>query len=62
MAQDGGDPLGVELRGETVRFGQLLGADELPLGDLVPEERGLGQRLPVREAALGQRPWTEPPA
>ena len=56
MTQDGGDPFGVELRREPVRLGQLLRADELPLGDLVAEERGRGERLPVREAAFGQRP------
>ena len=56
VAQDGGDPSGVELRRKAVRLGEPLGADELPLSDVVAEERRRRERLPVVEAALGQRP------
>jgi hypothetical protein len=44
-----------ELFGKALRLGDPLGCDELPLGDLVAEECGRGESLPVGQPALGER-------
>jgi hypothetical protein len=54
VAQDGRDAGGVELVREAVGLGDGLGRDEPARGDALAEELGRRQRLPVRQAALGE--------
>ena len=53
MAEDGGNP--VQSLGERARRLQTLARNEGAVGDLLREQLGGGQRLPVREATLGER-------
>ena len=55
MAENGGHRGGVELRGQAVPLGKLLGRDQPAGGDALPEEVGGGERLPVGQPALGER-------
>ncbi len=55
VAEDGGDAGAVEFRGQAGRLGDSLGGDQPAHGDVLAEEVGCRERLPVRETAFGER-------
>jgi hypothetical protein len=52
VPEDGRDLRAGELGGQPVRLRHALGRDQRPVGDLLPEQVGGGERLPVGEPAF----------